>query len=87
MRLPIGVPRIYDGPGIPVLYPGERATCAGIPFARIVDELFERGEVTIQPGQWVVEPEPGWRGLLRRWRYRLVGQWIEFLRARRRYDV
>ena len=80
----IGVPRLYPGNEIPILYPGERATCAAIPFDRLVeaiDHAAERGcdSLTIRPRQWIVTPEPGWRGAYRRWRYRIIGRWLSKL--------
>ncbi len=70
---PIGVPRCYDGPGIPILYPGEVASA-----------LFEPGAVNralafgtpVQPIGWMIEPAPGWFARYLRWRYRCFGRWF-----------
>lgn len=56
-------PRVYDGPAIDVLYPGEHA---------ISNDLEEiDGEVVVT--SWLVEPAPGLRARLLRWRYRAFG--------------
>ena len=80
----IGVPRLYLGQEIPVLYPGERATCAGFTLGQIEDAMAEalmRGDATAElpVNNWLVEPEPGWRGLYLRWRYRLLGLFVNRL--------
>jgi hypothetical protein len=66
----IGERRLYIGEP-EVLYPGERATSA-----LRVDEDEE-------PTLWTVEPEPGFVAAVRRLRYRLIGQWIDWIRERR----
>lgn len=59
----IGEPRLCDGPTLPVLYPGEKATAASVAFDGT-------GFVVTS---WMVEPQTGWYGLFLRWRYRLLG--------------
>lgn len=87
MQPPIGVHRIYEGPEIPMIYPGERATSAAIPaedIERLIDEAVERGDdhITIHGAQWIVEPEPDWRGAWLRWRYRFMTRpWWYFTRG------
>lgn len=55
---PIGVPRLYGGESVPVIYPGEVAQARIDP-----DVLFaalQRGEHTVAISGWTVEPAPGW---------------------------
>lgn len=76
----VGERRVYEGLRCPVIYPGEIAfaefeveavasafalTQAGLPMS------------PIEPVRWVVEPSPGVVAWVRRWRYRLWGQWWE----------
>lgn len=78
----IGVPRLYHG-DIAVLYPGERATAVveardiaeAVALAKRLGDLY----LTLQPGDWIVEPEPGAAAAWRRLRYRLVDQWLDRL--------
>lgn len=63
---PIGVPRCYAGPGVPVLYPGETARSLGL----------ETRDGYLQIKGWLVEPSPGWTGLVRRTHWRVWGRWF-----------
>ena len=72
MRPTVGERRIYEH-RIEVLYPGERATAH---FTDADLEVALRGE-PVELRQFLVEPEPGLRATWRRWRYRLIGQWVE----------
>lgn len=69
----IGEPRLYDGPGVWTLYPGETA-CAVV-SKKAVDEASARGDTKITVDQWTVEPTPGFVAWLLRLRYRVFGQW------------
>jgi len=71
-RPPIGVPRCYPGPGLPVLYPGERAT-AQFEFENFFDAVTTGRDVQVL--NWLVEPVPGWYGWYLRTRWRLFGRW------------
>ena len=78
----IGEPRIYAGDEIPVFYPGELATSRGVTLPEILDAMraaAERGETeaVLPLSGWIIEPDPSWRGALLRWRYRLIGQYVE----------
>lgn len=65
---PIGVPRGYDGPAVPILYPGEQMS------ARVALTEASGGDVPI--AGWLVEPMPGWRGWWLRTRYRVWDRWF-----------
>lgn len=77
----IGTVRVVVGPQKPTIYPGEMAS------ATVSEEEFEAAlasaastkgaRIEIAPTGWTVEPMPGRRGLYLRWRYRLVGRWLE----------
>lgn len=78
---PIGVPRIYEGHQVPVLYPGERLLSRGVPLQDLVRAILAaeacgETEAVLPLSGWLVEPDPSWLGLYRRWRYRLMGQWV-----------
>lgn len=82
----VGERRAYDGE-LRVLYPGEQAS------AHVPEEAMESAAreacntgraVTLAVTEWLVEPAPGWRAALLRWRYRLVGQWVDRWRRRMR---
>lgn len=78
----VGEPRLYDGEEIPVLYPGERAHCAEWAVVEDATDAQGRRVRRARAMRWMVEPEPGVRAACRRWRYRLLGQWVDALRAR-----
>ena len=75
MKPRVGEVRLYDGV-IAVLYPGERAH-AIVDVGECISALADRGLTEMAVTQWLVEPEPGLMALYRRWRYRLVGQWMD----------
>ncbi len=59
-KLPkIGVPRIYTGPTIDVLYPGEEAHVIITPNKKVIED-------------WIVEPMPGFHGWYLRMKYRIT---------------
>jgi hypothetical protein len=68
-----GVPRVYDGSVLPVLYPGEmaRPEVQPIPMARLA-----RGPVEVIVTGWIVEPAPGWHAWWLRVRWRIWGRWF-----------
>ncbi len=66
-RPPIGVPREYTSPDLPLLYPGEQAHAEGRLNA-------DTGDVVIEI--WLVEPMAGWRGRWLRFRWRYWGRWF-----------
>jgi hypothetical protein len=93
MKPPIGVPRLYEG-DIDVLYPGEVAHCVTDEdrASRLLPQLQQRGVVSMreqtsdddtppQVLQWIVEPGPGLLAALDRLQYRLIGQWVDRVRA------
>lgn len=82
MKPQIGEVRFHYGPQIPVLYPGERAV--SIVTSSVIDAAVSKavaaGKVEIVMAGWdcwLVEPEPGLAAWWRRWRYRLIGQWLD----------
>lgn len=79
MKPPIGVPRIYLGNEIPVVYPGEIARSGAVSLDELVDSMTAASETpaSVPLEDWVVEPRPGARGVFLRLRYRLVGQWVD----------
>jgi di/tricarboxylate transporter len=68
-----GLPRVVEGPTIPVLYPGERAS------ARFSRESFLRamaaGKGRLEADGWLVEPAPGTLMAWKRIEFRLFGWW------------
>ena len=87
MKPRIGEPRLYAGT-VQVLYPGEQAH-AIVPAEDMESAVLQARrlgalalEVDTSQVQWFVEPEKGARGAYRRWRYRLIGQWVEAWRRR-----
>jgi hypothetical protein len=81
MNPAIGVPRIYAGDTIPVLYHGETAT-ARIDSGVVFNALTRDSDVSVSEWmgvpvrEWTVEPTPGWEGRWLRWRYRVWGRWF-----------
>ena len=74
-----GEPRVVTDEW-PTVYPGEQAS-AHVP-AHVIKDGLHRAATTGAPARvplrkWLVEPAPGWRMAWLRWRYRLVGQWLE----------
>lgn len=76
----IGVPRLYSGTEIPVLYPGEQVT--PILDGGSINALVARGITEIQISNWLVGPTPGFVGWYRRVRYRFVERIVDTLAAR-----
>jgi hypothetical protein len=72
---PIGVPRVYDGAELPLLYPGEVASVQVSPEA-LQAALQHEGPCAIPVTGWLVEPTPGWQGWWLRLRYRIWGRWF-----------
>lgn len=64
----VGERRVYPGPELPVLYPGEVAHGMGA-----IDPETGLGEAA----EWLVEPAPGWYARWLRLRYRLFGRWAK----------
>ncbi len=71
---PIGVPRLYEGPVLPRLYPGEQASAQLDPQS--VAEAFDQGGGELRVVGWLVEPMPGWAGWWLRTRWRIWGRWF-----------
>jgi hypothetical protein len=69
----IGVPRVYDGASLPVLYPGESA------HAEFTEEdvaaAIARGDGKVEVRRWLVEPSPGAFAWWLRLRYQVFDQW------------
>lgn len=76
MNPPVGIPRLYAD-AIGVLYPGERASA--VIDGGSISALADRGLTEIAVTQWLVEPDPGVLAAYRRWRYRLIGQFVNRL--------
>src|SRR4051812_41694509 len=70
---PIGVPRLYPGPGLPILYPGECARAHLDP--ETVAHAISHGGCEILVTNWIVEPAPGWHAWYLRTRFRWFGRW------------
>jgi hypothetical protein len=70
----IGVPRVYDGASIPILYPGEVARAHVDPTAVLA--ALQAGATEVPVREWTVEAAPGWHARWLRVRYRCWGRWF-----------
>lgn len=90
----IGVPRVYDGPELPLLYPGEFASAIvradateAIDIAEGLARAINDGFIDPAIDGWTVEPVPGIAAALQRSAYKYVFRWVERFVGRPRLSI